>query len=386
MKIGRRDVLKGGAAAAVAAGTLPAGRALAQAKEINISAASFSMREPILNEFTKRTGIVTKPWVNPSSQARVDRIRVAPIDIVEVGCDFMNYAWDEKLIQPIEVARLSNWKDVHPLLRDGRASPDLPYCKGDNPGLAMYVDKERTKIKFVPYMFQMDSIGYNTAKVPAVNNTLSWGELFNPKWRGKVALFGIDWLGMLDAALGMEALGLLKPADVSNLTEKEVDTVILFLKEKKKEGHFRALWKAYGELVNLMASEEVWIADAWWPVIVEVSKKGIPLRYAVAKEGYRAWTQGACLSKTCKDLDVAYQWMNNWLEGFAGARQSEIGYFSPIKTYEKYLKPEEVAQWYGGVGRDGGSIDERCKNVYVWNTRPKNQEYYTEKWNEFLAA
>ena len=24
--------------------------------------------------------------------------------------------------------------------------------------------------------------------------------------------------------------------------------------------------------------------------------------------------------------------------------------------------------------------------VYVWNTRPKNLEYYTEKWNEFLAA
>src|SRR5258706_9738766 len=142
MKIGRRDVLKGGAAAAVA-GTLPAGPALAQVKEINISAASFSAREPILNEFTKRTGIVTKPWVNPSSQARVDRIRVAPIDIVEVGCDFMNYAWDEQLIQPIEIAKLPNWSGLHPLLRDGRASSDLPYCKGDNPGRMIYVDEAR---------------------------------------------------------------------------------------------------------------------------------------------------------------------------------------------------------------------------------------------------
>ena len=83
---------------------------------------------------------------------------------------------------------------------------------------------------------------------------------------------------------------------MTNMTEKEVDTVIPFLKEKKKEGHFRAMWKAYGELVNLMASEEVWIADAWWPVVVEVSGKGIPVHYAVAKEGYRAWCNGYGIS------------------------------------------------------------------------------------------
>jgi putative spermidine/putrescine transport system substrate-binding protein len=383
MLIGRRNLLRGSAALGTASLGLPA---LAQAKELHVAGATFSMRDVILNEFTKRTGITVKPWINPSSQARVDRIRVAPMDCVEVGTDFMNYAYDEKLIQPIDTARLPNWKDVHPLIREGRATPEQKIGLGDNPGKLMYTDESRTKIKFVPYIFQMDSIGYNTAKIPAENNTLSWGELFNPKWRGKVALYGIDWLGMLDAALGMEALGLIKPADVTNLTEKEVDTVILFLKEKKKEGHFRAMWKAYGELVNLMASEEVWIADAWWPVVVEVAKKGIPVRYAVAKEGYRTWCVGSCLSATSKNVDLAYEWLNNWLEGFAGARESEIGYFSPINTYEKYLKPEEVQQWYGGVGRDGGSIAERTKHVYVWNTRPKNQEYYTEKWNEFLAS
>ena len=29
---------------------------------------------------------------------------------------------------------------------------------------------------------------------------------------------------------------------------------------------------------------------------------------------------------------------------------------------------------------------DRAERVFVWNTRPKNLEYYTEKWNEFLAA
>ena len=91
---------------------------------------------------------------------------------------------------------------------------------------------------------------------------------------------------------------------MSNMTEKEVDTVILFLKDKKKEGHFRAMWKAYGELVNLMASEEVWIADAWWPVVVEVAGKGIPVHYAVAKEGYRAWCNGYGIAANSKNVDA----------------------------------------------------------------------------------
>jgi hypothetical protein len=52
-------------------------------------------------------------------------------------------------------------------------------------------------------------------------------------------MFGIDWLGMLNAAMGMRALGLLNPVDISSMSEKEVDTVVAFLKEKKKEGHFQ---------------------------------------------------------------------------------------------------------------------------------------------------
>ena len=265
------------------------------------------------------------------------------------------------------------------LLKDGRATPTAPLGYGANPGRMMYLDEARTKVSFAPMFFQMDSIGYNAGKIPAENNTLSWGELFNPKWRGKVAMFGIDWLGMLNAAMGMRALGLLDPKDISNMSEKEVDTVVAFLKEKKKEGHFRAMWKAYGELVNLMASEEVWIADAWWPVVVEVASKGIPVHYAVAKEGYRAWCNGYGISAETKNLDACYEWLNYWMEGYPGARQSEIGYFSTVNNYEKYLDPKLVKEVYGGEGRDGGSLADRAERVFVWNTRPKNLEYYTEK-------
>lgn len=384
MLIKRRSLIAAGASTLAAPALYSP--AHAEAKQINLAGASYDMREAILGEFVKRTGITPRPFVNPSAQVRVDRMRTTPVDCVLLDAPFAAYAQSEKLLQPIDTARLPNWPKLHPLLKDGRATPTAPLGLGANPGRMIYLDEARTKVTFAPMFFQMDSIGYNASKIPAENNSLSWGELFNPKWRGKVAMFGIDWLGMLNAAMGMQALGLFKPVDMSSMTEKEVDTVIAFLKEKKKEGHFRAMWKAYGELVNLMASEEVWIADAWWPVIVEVSGKGIPVHYAVAKEGYRAWCNGYGISAETKNVDACYEWLNYWMDGFPGARQSEIGYFSTVNTYEQYLDPKLVKEVYGGVGRDGGSLEERAQRVYVWNTRPKNLEYYTEKWNEFLAA
>ena len=384
MPIRRRHLL---GAAGLAAPGLVLPPAMAQSRAISLAGASFDMREPILKEYQKRSGVTPRAWINPSTQARIDRLRVAQVDCLTIDAPFSVYAREEKLIQPIDTKRLKHWDKLHPLLREGRASAASPLGLGANPGRMMYLDETRTTTSFAPMFFQMDSIGYNSKHVKAEDNTLSWGELFNPKYRGRVALFGIDWLGMLDAALGMKALGLL-PAetDPTGLTEKEVDTVVLFLKEKKKEGHFRALWKAYGELVNLMASEEVWIADAWWPVVVEVAGKGLPVRYAVAKEGYRAWCNGQAISANCKDLDLAYDWLNFWMEGFPGARQSEIGYFSTVDTFRPYLAPDLIKSVYGGEGRDGGSLENRAAKVYVWNTRPKNLDYYTEKWNEILAA
>jgi putative spermidine/putrescine transport system substrate-binding protein len=385
MLIKRRSLLAASGAAALTAPSILSS-ASAAGKPIYLAGASYDMRDAILGEFAKRSGLDPKPFVSPSTQARVDRIRTAPVDCVLLDAPFAAYANSEKLLLPIETSKLKNWDKMHPLLKDGQAAPGAPLGIGANPGRMMYLDEARTKISFMPGFFQMDSIGYNAGKIKTENNELSWGDLFNPKYRGKVAMYGIDWLGMLNAAMGMQALGLFKPADMSNMTEKEVDTVIAFLKEKKKEGHFRAMWKAYGELVNLMASEEVWIADAWWPVVVEVSGKGIPVHYAVAKEGYRAWCNGYGIAANSKNVDLAYEWLNFWMDGYPGAQQSKIGYFSTSGGYDKYLEPELIKQVYGGEGRDGGSLADRAKRVYVWNTRPKNLEYYTEKWNEFLAA
>src|SRR5258706_8836512 len=112
MLIKRRTLL-----AAAGASTLSAplaAPAIAQAKQINLAGASYDMRDAILGEFAKRSGITPRPFVSPSTQARIDRIRTAPVDCVLVDAPFAAYANSEKLLLPIETAKLQNWDKMHP--------------------------------------------------------------------------------------------------------------------------------------------------------------------------------------------------------------------------------------------------------------------------------
>src|SRR5258708_8881525 len=181
MLIRRRRLLAAAGASTVAAPALIR-PAHAQAKQINLAGASYDMRDAILGEFAKRTGITPRPFVNPSTQVRIDRLRTAPVDVVLTDAPFAAYANGEKLLQPIDISRIPNWPRLHPLLQDCPATPTAPLGFGANPGRMMYIDEARTKVSFAPMFFQMDSIGYNASTIPAVNNELLWGELFNPKW------------------------------------------------------------------------------------------------------------------------------------------------------------------------------------------------------------
>src|SRR5436189_6418427 len=110
MMLNRRSVLAAGLAAPMI------GRpAHAQAKQIFLAGASYDMRDAILGEFAKRTSITPRPFVSPSTQARVDRIRTAPVDCVLLDAPFAAYANSEKLLLPIETSKLNNWDRMHPL-------------------------------------------------------------------------------------------------------------------------------------------------------------------------------------------------------------------------------------------------------------------------------
>jgi putative spermidine/putrescine transport system substrate-binding protein len=335
-------------------------------------------------------------------------------EIAEGYYNDMDVMWPAKVWQPIDTTRIKAWDKVTNLTKTGKLTPNSNEGQGDAPFRHLWVDKDgnRTQkgpqrhITMVPAFHNADSIGYNPKATGA--KIESWAELFNPKFKGKIALLNVPQIGTMDAAMAIEALGLFKFKDKGNMTKKEIDFLVTYLIERKREGHFRAFWESFGQSVTLMTSGEVVLESMWSPAVTAIKAEGVPCVYASPKEGMRGWHGGLAISAkvTGRQLDAAYDYINWWIDGWPGAFVARQGYYTSAPDLaRKHMSPEEWDYWYMGRPaakelpdpfgtiivpkgeiRDGGSYLQRFSNIAVWNSLMDENEYLVKRWNEFLSA
>jgi len=335
-------------------------------------------------------------------------------DIAEGYFNDMDVMWPSGTWQPIDTRRITDWDKVSNLTKTGRLSPDSNPGQGDAPFRQMWLDGNGKRtlngptryITMVPGWHNADSIGYNPDETG--RPITSWGDLFHSDFRGRVALLNIPQIGTMDAAMGMEALGLIKFKDKGNMTRSEIDSLIEFLIVKKQEGHFRAFWESFGQSVNLMTSGEVALESMWSPAVTAIKAEGVKCIYASPKEGMRGWHGGMSISAKLKGkaLDQAYEYINWWLSGWPGAFVARQGYYMSVPdNVKKSLPAVEWDYWYDGKAaaqelpdpygdiivpkgeiRDGGSYWDRFSNIAVWNSIMDENDYLVKRWNEFLSA
>jgi putative spermidine/putrescine transport system substrate-binding protein len=279
----------------------------------------------------------------------------------------------------------------------------------------MYLEGEKSKtfatsptqfMSLIPTVYNADTLGIRPDLIKRPIS--SWAELLNPEFKGKASILNIPSIGIMDAAMVVEAMGIYKYPDKGNMTKREIDLTIKTLIEAKKAGQFRSLWKDFNESVNLMASGEVVIQSMWSPAVTAVRSKGIACTFQPLKEGYRAWAAGFGLPATLsgRKLDGAYEFINWFLDGWAGAHLNRQGYYSAVlETAKANMEPYEWAYWMegkpaekdikspggdllhkaGGI-RDGGSYEQRMGGIACWNALMDENIYMVQKWNEFVAA
>ena len=355
------------------------------------------------------------------SEAMVQRQRTQP-DLYDVSEGYfydIDITWQG--YQPIDTKRIKDWDQMNPLVTEGYLDPNSDKLRadgvmgdGDAPRRIFYVTEngeitqQKTRwVTMVPTWHNADSLGYNADEI--TEPVMSWGELFNPEHKGKTAIIDVANIGTQDTALAMQALGLAKFQDMGNMTRKEIDMLVGFLIEKKKEGHFRAFWNTFPQSVQLMTSGEVVIQSMWSPAVTVARARGTNCVYAdMEKEGYRGWHGGLAISKEAKGkvLDACYDYINWWISGWAGAFIGRQGYYMHWQDkVKKHMTSEEWDYWYlgkpaatqisspdgmtiaePGEVRDGGSYMKRMSNIYSWNSFPDEIDYMVRRWNELKAA
>ena len=318
-------------------------------------------------------------------------------------------------IQGMDARRIKQADNITPVFTRGEVAGKAIGDQGTAPKKVFYLEGQNAKtfagqatewITLIPTTYNADTLGIRPDLIK--RPITSWRELLNPEFKGKASILNIPSIGIMDAAMVIEATGDYTYPDKGNMTKAEIDRTIKLLIEAKRAGQFRAFWQDFNESVNLMASGETVIQSMWSPAVTKVRSQGVACTYQPLKEGYRAWASGFGLPKTLtgRKLDAAYDFVNWFLSGWAGAYLNRQGYYAAVlETAKAQMEPYEWAYWMegkpaekdikgpdgsvlekAGATRDGGSFEARMGGVACWNAVMDENTYMVRKWNEFIAA
>ena len=336
-------------------------------------------------------------------------------DIADIEYWILKKVFPAGVIQPMDTKKLTYYDKIVPLFKNGKLTPDSEIAQGTAPHTVGFVEGKDSKtfaksetewFTMVPTIYNADTLGIRPDLVGREIST--WADILDPAFKGKTSILNIPSIGIMDAAMIMEAAGEIKYADKGNMTKEEIDKTIDFMIKVKQDGQFRAFWKSFDESVNLMASGEVVIQSMWSPAVAAVRSKGIACKYQPLKEGYRSWGGGLGLASHLSgaQLDAAYEYINWYTSGWVGGYLNRQGYYSAcMDTAKQYMSEDEWGYWIegkaaqgdilspegkvmekAGAVRDGGSFLERMGHVACWNSVMDEDRYMVRRWNEFIAS
>lgn len=419
----RRALLKGAAATAgAAAGSgLITGFPTIWAQNIkNVTLRQFGTGVSNLNavaEKVKQDLGFTLQMTALDSDAVAQRAVTQPksYDIADIEYWICKKVFPTGVMQPMDVKKIKNFDKIVPIFINGKLTPESKIAQGTAPHTVGFVEGKDSKkfakaptqwMTLIPTIYNADTLGIRPDLVG--REISSWKDIMDPAFKGKTSILNIPSIGIMDAAMICEAMGVVKYGDKGNMTKAEIDQTLKVMTDAKKAGQFRAFWKSFDESVNLMASGEVVIQSMWSPAVAAVRSKGIACIYQPLKEGYRAWGGGLGIAKHLSGLELAaaYEYINWYLSGWVGAYLNRQGYYSAVlDTAKEFMSPNEWGYWMEGkpatadilspegkvmekVGavRDGGSFAARMGAVACWNSVMDEDRYMVSKWNEFIAA
>lgn len=421
--VSRRTLLKG---AAVAAGAAIGSKAITgfptiwanELKDITIThvGMSYSTIIDIAKQASKDLGFKVEMAVT-DHPGFVTRVTTQPesVDVADGEIRQRLQIVPRGVIQGLDTKRIKLWDKVTSIYTKGEFAGKQISRSGVSPYEVMYLDsKEGTTFHdgptewatMLPGVYNADTLGMRPDLM--TRPIESWAELVNPEFKGKTAIQDIPEIGILDAAMALQAAGKVQYADMGEMTKEEIDKTIDALIELKKAGHFRALWNTFDQSVQLMAAGEVVIQSMWSPAVTAVRSQGKPCVYQPLKEGYRGWGNGISIMRHLegKKLDAAYEYLNWYISGWMGGFIAKQGYYISVpETAKSFLTEDEWGYWYegkeaqkditnptgdkmenAGAKRDGGSYEERFSKIVVWNTFMKEGVYMNKRWNDFRTA
>lgn len=383
--INRRDAMRLAAMAMVSGSTMLPGMARAAGGTINFADIGVGDPNGDWSRYTAASGYSVNLVSIGNAPSAILNVLVTSggqgtYDIINIVGGMQKPLVENDLVEKIDTSKIPNWA------KDGFIDEFLGKGK---PGFQFIGFND--EIYGVPTVLQGDSFAYLPDKTGKLD---SYAALFDPQWKGYVALEDNYTTAAQKTALYLKKAGLAQIGNPDDMTKEEFKTVIDFLIDQKKKGQFRVIWNSFEQAVNLIVNKEVYVIDCWEPMVFVAKSKGVDAVYADPKEGYLLWAMAAYLVKnpnrSAEQTTAAYQLLDFMLGGWYGATLTNLrGYMTNPQAVE--YSAANSSEFPADQAKRVAEITENVKRKFqaggTWQNRwPTEVEFYESEWSRFKAA
>ncbi|MFL5332093.1 MAG: extracellular solute-binding protein [Geminicoccaceae bacterium] len=325
---------------------MPALRRATAAGELRIFTWEGYADKPWVEAFEKETGAVAKVSYTGSVDemfAKMQGSDGADFDVLAFDTGSFKRYIEQKLIQPLDAAKLPNLKNLASAFQN-------------NPAVTI-----GDKVYGAPFAWGSLPLIYDTAAFPDKAPD-SWALMWDPQYAQQMIALDDANNSIVNAAI------LLGFKDPFNLTDEQFQAIKAKLIEQKKL--LLTYYAGYDDGVKIFADNGAKLMSSMGePQVGMLEKKGVKAAFAIPKEGAIGWLDCWNVSKGCKDQDLAHAWINLMLSPELG------GYIT--KTYG-YGNTTDVAA-NEAIGMTYG-------DKLIFLQAPEDFQKRTTIWNEVKAA
>jgi spermidine/putrescine transport system substrate-binding protein len=272
-------------------------------------------------------------------------------DVFHPYTGWLQFYVDEGLIEELDTSRLTNWDKVAERFKQ------LGQING--------------KQYFVPYDWGYDSILYRTDLAPDAGQ--SWRSMLDPKYAGHISMWD-------DGAAAVDVSAALHGWDMMNLTDEQLQQIKQEWIDQRSLNLF--YWSGEPELVEAMASGDVWVAYAWQGAYATLRAQGVPVAYADPEEGRNSWVGMYGIRKGTGNLDNAYAFLDGKLGDQTARNVVENFYYgaSNQDVLDSITDPELIAV----LSLNDPSVLDRTR--FTPNLTAEERDTWAEMWVDVKAS
>jgi len=270
-------------------------------KQLTVLSWDYYIGPDTISDFEEETGIDVTYELIKSNEEALARVKANPgvYDVIVVADYIVDQLRREGGALKLDPAKISNSANIGEDFRGGYFDENMEY--------------------HIPYAYGTIGFAVNTKYFSG--STITWKELADPKYKGKIAV-----TDDMRYVLGSVLLELGYSPNSTSQTEID-EAVALIRRMTPNIAKFTS-----DSAVDLMVNEDVWIAYAWSGDSLQMHTENEDIEYRIPSYGALKFLDNMLIPADAPHADSAYEWINFILRpDQSAAITEEIQYGNPNK-------------------------------------------------------